>query len=234
MIWTSAGVVDLHFAPLMQVLSTLLVSKTRTSHVCLAATFSFSLRVASQVGTSFSQNHSEQGEHPANCLLIENHHSHNENSSFFSLNKSFCGLISSFLLIGGTIFYTECQHLKHIENFHSFWQMLHCRHTTAPTHVCFGALSIDWTNFTAINCKSRKNISWILVEIPLLKLSYSWREPRSWSPGELLSIESCLLKDSSAHSLIFNFQFFNSRKSQYALPFPYHPISITLSYKTEV
>lgn len=155
-IWTSADVVDLHFAPLMQVLSTLLVSKTRTSHVCLAATFSCSLRVASQVGTSFSQNHSEQGEHPANCLLIENHHSHNENSSFFSLNKSFCGLISSFLLIGGTIFCTECQHLKHIENFHSFWQMLHCRHTTAPTHVCFGALSIDWTNFTAINCKSRK------------------------------------------------------------------------------
>lgn len=62
-IWTSADVVDLHFAPLMQVLSTLLVSKMRTSHVCLAATFSCSLRVASQVSTSFSHNHSEQGEH---------------------------------------------------------------------------------------------------------------------------------------------------------------------------
>lgn len=102
------------------------------------------------------QDHSEQAKHLTNCSLVENHHPCNENSSFFSSNKSFCCSVSSSLLIGGTIFCTECQCLKHIENFNSFWQMLHCKHTRAPTHVCFGALSIDWTDFTAINCKSRK------------------------------------------------------------------------------
>lgn len=51
----------------------------------------------------------------ANCSLMQTHQACNESSSFFSLNKSFCCLISSLLLVGGTIFCTEC--LQYIENF---------------------------------------------------------------------------------------------------------------------